>query len=71
MSGNKAPSKGRQAYKFIEAHSDKYSISAMCRVLGVSRAGYYAWLSHEAYTRIQAITADPQPVAAQIYRFEA
>lgn len=52
MSGNKA-TEVRQAYKFIEAHSDEYSISAMCRVLGAARAGYYAWLSDPVSDRAQ------------------
>lgn len=34
----------RRAYDFIKAHSDEYDVSTMCRVLGVARAGYYAWL---------------------------
>lgn len=53
MSANKRPSKVRREYKFIEAHSDEYSISAMCRVLGVARAGYYAWLSDPISDRTQ------------------
>lgn len=53
MSASKTPSKVRRAYKFIEAHSDEYSISAMCRVLGVARAGYYAWLSNPISDRTQ------------------
>lgn len=53
MPGNKAPTKVRQAYKFIEAHSGEFSISTMCRVLGVARAGYYAWLSDPVSDRAQ------------------
>jgi putative transposase len=34
----------RRTYDFIKAHSDEYDVSTMCRVLGVARAGYYAWL---------------------------
>jgi putative transposase len=45
MSENKSASKVRQAYKFIEQNSNNFSVQAMCRVLGVARAGYYAWLS--------------------------
>lgn len=44
MSGSKSESKTRRAYKFIEAHSAEFSVKVMCEVLGVARAGYYAWL---------------------------
>ena len=53
MPANKSPSKTRLTYKFIEAHSDMYSIKTMCRVLGVARAGYYAWLKHPISDRAQ------------------
>jgi len=45
MSKKKKPSKTREAYKFIEAHSNEFSVNNMCQVLGVARAGYYAWLT--------------------------
>lgn len=44
MSTRKAPSKVRQTYKFIEAHRSEFGVETMCRVLGVSRSGYYSWL---------------------------
>ena len=34
----------RRIYEFIKAHDHEYDIKTMCRVLDVSRAGYYAWL---------------------------
>jgi putative transposase len=32
-------------YAFILQHQDRYRVRPMCRVLGVSRSGYYAWLA--------------------------
>lgn len=31
-------------YRFINDHRQQYSLSAMCRVLRVTRSGFYAWL---------------------------
>ncbi len=31
------------AYRFIEAEKATHSVPALCRMLGVSRSGYYAW----------------------------
>lgn len=53
MSQGKPLSKVRQAYTFIEAHRNEFSIQAMCRVLGVARAGYYTWLDHPVSDRAQ------------------
>jgi hypothetical protein len=39
MSPGKPLSKVRQAYTFIEAHRNEFSIQAMCRVLGVPVLG--------------------------------
>lgn len=49
----KAQSKTRKAYTFIEANRDRFSVSTMCRFLGVARAGYYAWLEHPISDRAQ------------------
>lgn len=44
MSVNRNAGRVRKTYKFIEAHQKQYSVEVMCRVLGVARSGYYAWL---------------------------
>ena len=31
-------------YAFMRAHAGEFRLCAMCRVLGVHRSGYYAWL---------------------------
>ena len=46
MSTHKAPSKTRREYRFIESRRNGFSIQMMCRLIGVARAGYYAWLDH-------------------------
>lgn len=40
-------------YRIIERFREKYSISAMCRILEVSRSGYYDWRK-----RIQQVSKD-------------
>ncbi len=34
----------RKAYEFIKSHQSKFPVDVMCRVLGVTRSGYYKWL---------------------------
>lgn len=34
----------RRKYEFIKANRKKYDTRMMCRLLGVARSGYYAWL---------------------------
>jgi putative transposase len=41
-------------YAFIEQTSGSHSVSALCRVLGVSRSGYYEWAKREPSAREQA-----------------
>ena len=35
--------KKRMKYAFMAAHEQEFSLKRMCKVLGVSRSGYYAW----------------------------
>lgn len=41
----------------MSAHQAVFPIVAMARVLGVSRAGYYAWLEREPSSRARADAA--------------
>ncbi len=42
------------AFRFIAAEKAHYSIKTMCRVLDVSRAGFYAWSRRKPSARAQA-----------------
>ena len=39
------------AFRFIAAEKAYYSVKTMCCVLGVSRAGFYAWLERRPSAR--------------------
>lgn len=41
-------------YRFIHAHQASYPIALLCRIVGVARSGYYAWLRRGVSARQQA-----------------
>ena len=41
-------------YQFIAAHRVEFEITVMCRVLQVSRSGYYVWCKRPTSTREMA-----------------
>jgi putative transposase len=50
-------------YEFIEAHEQEFVVRRMCNVLGVSKAGYYAWHEREPSTHDKRDAALAQTIA--------
>jgi putative transposase len=54
-------------YRLIEAEKAHHGVSRLCRVLGVARAGYYAWASRP----LSARTVADQALTEQIREIHA
>src|SRR5690606_3228086 len=54
-------------YQFIDVHMDEYSVAKMCKVLEVSRSGFYEWkqrpLTNEWQKRLEARDALKQDIS--------
>jgi len=50
-------------YRFIAAHAAQHPVALSCRVLGVSRSGYYAWRGRAPSARARADTALSERIA--------
>jgi putative transposase len=56
-------------FAWIEERRDEWPIAVLCRVLEVSRSGYYAWLSRKpsaAEVRREELTAEVEEIHAQV-----
>ena len=51
-------------YRFIAAEAAQHPVALSCRVLGVSRSGFYAWRGRPASARARADAA----LTARIHR---
>jgi putative transposase len=45
--------KVRRFYQFIESHQNQYAVKTICRLLNVTRSGYFAWLKEPVSNRAQ------------------
>ena len=56
-------------FAWVEERKDEWPITALCRVLGVSRSGFYAWRSRDASAaqdRREELTAEVEEIHAQV-----
>lgn len=40
-----------ERFRFIRGHASEYAVTTLCRVLEVSKAGYYAWVKRPPSAR--------------------
>ena len=56
-------------YAWVKEHKEEFAITITCKVLEVSRSGYYRWLNHKPSA--QKIKRDKVAVAARKYHAES
>ena len=44
MGNQRRPQQVRRQYTFIKTHRQEFDTAVLCRLLDVSRSGFYAWL---------------------------
>jgi len=53
-----------ERFRFVRAHEAEHAVRTMCRVLGVSKAGYYAWATRQVRPPSGRAAADAALAAA-------
>src|SRR6476620_12669913 len=54
----------RLKFAFIQRHRTEYEVTIMCRVLGVSKGGYYTWIKRQEQPPSRREMANQQLTAA-------